>query len=498
MKKLFIIILFLAAEQGFAQDTINSNGYNIFYYPSGKKQSEGFLEQGRPNGYWKNYYENGFIKSEGNRNKFELDSLWKFYSDSGNIVLEINYIAGKKNGIRKTYLKDETIEETFENDIKNGISYHRYPDGKIKMKSNFINGREEGITKEYSPDGVIITLIEYKKGYVVNSENINRNRDGLKHGLWKEFYDNEQVKSEGYYSYGKRDGYFKEYDKKGNLLKIEKYKNDELIHDAPELLNYEIKTDYYKNGRVKIVQSYKDKIPEGIRREYTQDGKISKAFIFRNGIIIGEGIVDEQGMRQGDWKEYYESGEKSGEGSYKNDLRQGDWKFYFKNGALEQTGKYGNNGKPDGKWRWFFESGNLRKEDNFKNGVLHGIHIEQDDSGKIIIKGEFADGEEEGEWFYEVGDEKETGSYIAGRREGTWKHYAGDILNFEGNYIEGNPNGDFVYFWPNEKIKEKGKYIMGKKEGDWYIYDSEGIKIITIRFEDGIEISYDGNKIDKK
>ncbi len=497
MKKLLTVILFFIVVKALAQDTIKENGFNIFYYPSGKKQSEGFLKQGKPDGYWKNYYENGQLKSEGNRKNFELDSTWKFYSDSGNLSLEINYLNEKKNGLRKTFLKDEIIEETFVDDVKNGPSYHLYSDGKVKEKSNFINGREEGVAKEYSPSGQIITLTEYRKGYVINTENINRSREGLKHGVWKDFYDNEQVKSEGTYSYGKRDGYFKEYDIKGNLIKLEKYVNDELIADAPELVNYEIKTDYYKNGKVRIIQSYKDNIPEGTRREYSQEGKITKSYIFKNGIIIGEGIVDENGMKQGEWKEYYNSGEKSGEGLYVNNLRQGEWKFYFKNGSVEQVGKYNNNGKPEGKWKWFYESGNVRKEDNLKNGIHNGNYVELSDSGKVIVKGEYVDGEEEGEWIYETGDEKEIGSYESGKREGLWKHYTDGTLNFEGNYIEGNPNGDFVYFWPNEKVKEKGKYIMGKKEGDWHIYDSEGIKIITIRYEDGIETSWDGNKIEK-
>ena len=497
MRKLLIPILFFITLSSAAQDTINHNGFNVFYYPSGKKQSEGTLENGRPNGYWINYYENGLKKSEGNRKNFELDSLWLFYSDSGKIVLTINYTNGKKNGIRTTYLKDETIEENFIEDVKNGTALHRFPDGKIKTKTSFINGREEGISKEYSKDGLIISLIEYKKGYVINSENINRYREGLKHGVWKEFYDNENVKWEGEYSYGKRDGYFKEFDIKGNLLKIEKYRNDELIIDAPELINYEVRTNYYKNGKVKIVQSYKDNIPEGIRREYTPEGIITKSFIFKNGIIIGEGVVDEKGMRQGPWKDFYESSEKEAEGIYLNNLRQGEWKFYFKNGKIEQTGKYNTDGKPDGKWKWYYESGNLRKEDNFKNGVFNGNHVELSDSGKVIVKGDYIDGEEEGEWIYEVGDEKELGSYVAGKREGEWKHYTGEMLNFEGSYIEGNPNGEFVYFWENGNVREKGKYIMGKKEGDWQIYDFDGIKIITIRYEDGVEISYDGNKIEK-
>jgi len=498
MKKFFLIILIFYITTGcYAQDTITKNGYNVFYYPSGKISSQGYMKDGKPNGYWKTFYENGVIKSEGNRRDLQLDSIWKFYSDSGKLNLSINYYQGKKNGFRTTFLKTETIEEYFKNDVKDSITYHLYPNGKIKSKVKFVNGREEGLETEYSPDGIIITLNDYKHGYVINIEKINRFRDGLKHGIWKKFYNNEKIQSEGNYSYGKKDGYFKEFDKNGNLTKIEKYENDNLIDDAPELASLEVKTDYYINGKLKIVQSYKNDIPEGVRREYSPDGQITKSYIFKNGIIVGEGIVDEKGLRQGSWKEFYESGEKEAEGEYKNGLHQGQWKYYFRNGIIEQTGVYANNGKPDGKWKWFFESGNLRKEENFSKGVINGHYKEVTDSGKIIIEGDYIDGKQDGQWLYEVGDQKEVGLYQEGNRDGVWKYYFSDgKLNFECNYTDGNPNGDYIIYWDNGKIHEKGKYVMGQKEGDWVLYDYEGIKIITIRFEDGIEISYDGNKID--
>jgi len=44
-----------------------------------------------------------------------------------------------------------------------------------------------------------------------------------------------------------------------------------------------------------------------------------------------------------------------------------------------------------------------------------------------------------------------------------------------------------VTYYDNNRIKEKGKYIMGQKEGDWTLYDYDGSKIITIRYEDGVE-----------
>ncbi len=496
-KNVFLIFILFLSFGSYAQDTITKNGYNTFYYPSGKISSEGTMKDGKPNGYWKTYFENGVIKSEGFRKNFELDSTWKFYSDSGKLNLCINYKLGKKNGFRTTYLKTETIEEYFKNDVKDSTSYHLYPNGKIKSKVNFINGREEGLGIEYSPDGSITTLIDYKRGYVINTEKINRFRDGLEHGVWKTFYGNERIKTEGVYNYGKKDGYFKEYDNKGNLTSILKYENDILIDDAPELQTLTVKTDYYKNGKVKIQQSYKDDIPEGIRREFSPEGQVMKSYVYKNGIIVGEGIVDEKGLRQGVWKEFYESSEKEAEGEYKNGLRQGAWKFYYKDGKVEQTGIYATNGKPDGKWKWYFESGNLRKEDNFTKGVLNGHYKEVSDSGNVILEGEYVEGKQDGPWTYQVGDEKEVGSYQEGLREGEWKYYfsTGEV-NFSCSYTEGNLNGEYITYWDNGKVREKGKYIMGQKEGDWSIYDYEGLKIITIRFEDGVEISYDGGKIE--
>ncbi len=499
MKKYLISLAFLlTAAIVVSQDTINENGYNVFHYPNGKKSSLGYMVNGKPNGYWKTFYENETLKSEGNRKNFELDSLWKFYSDSGKIVLEINYKNGKKNGIRKTYQKDEIISENFVEDIKQGNAFFYYPDGKTKKKIIYIDGREEGYAREYAHDGRVITLIEYKKGFIVNSENINRYRDTLKHGLWKEFYDNEMIKTECEYSYGKRNGYYKEFDINGNLINISKYINDMLQVDVPELTSLDVKTDYYKDGKIKIVASYKDGIPEGVRREYSHEGQILKSYIYRNGIIIGEGIVDEKGLKQGAWKEFYESSELLGEGIYKDNKRQGEWKFYYKDGKTEQTGKYNNNGRLTGLWKWFYESGNLRRSESFKNGIPEGEMKELSDSGGVIIMGNYLDGEEDGEWIYDVNGEKEIGNFQNGKKEGEWKHYYFNILTFQGKFVDGNQDGETLYFYNDTgKLKEKGKYMMGKKEGEWIKFNPDGTKLLSIFFEDGVEKKYDGNKIDQ-
>jgi antitoxin component YwqK of YwqJK toxin-antitoxin module len=174
---------------GYSQDSLQKEGYSKYYYPNGKISSEGTLKDGKPDGYWKSYNESGSIKSEGNRKNFELDSLWKFYNQDGKLLLEIFYKSGKKNGLKTSYLDKETVRENFRNDIKEGYTRYFYREGKIKQEIPFIKGLEQGFGKEYGTDGTIITLTEYKKGFIVDRLRINR-RDGQgrKQGRWYSFY----------------------------------------------------------------------------------------------------------------------------------------------------------------------------------------------------------------------------------------------------------------------------------------------------------------------
>ena len=494
---IWMVIVFTGSVS--AQDTVsvNPNGYNKFYYDDGTLSSEGTMRDGKPDGYWKNYYQNGILKSEGNRKNYLLDSLWKFYDEEGKIVLEINYKEGKKNGYRTTYQGDEKTKEYFENDVKQGYTYTFYKDGSIKMKIPFVNGLEEGVAKEYDPSGNIIQLITYKKGYVVERERINRyDLDSLPHGKWKWFYDDETLRMEGNFKHGLKNGYFKEYDHDGNLISATKYVDGEKIEKAEELVKLEVRTDYYPDGKVKVVGTYKDGIPEGVRREYNEQGEVEKSYIFRHGRIVGEGIFTDAGKKEGFWKEYYPDGTLKAVGSYQDDQRIGKWKFYYKSGQLEEIGKYVE-GAPDSVWRWFYQSGKLLRTENFYNGLQDGVMTEYDEQGNIITQGDYLEGKKEGKWIYQVGDMREEGNYAEGLRNGLWKsYYADGTVAFEGKFIDDLPNGEHKWYWPNGKIKQVGKYVMGRKSGDWKKYDENGLLIITISYQAGKEVKYDNVPID--
>ena len=491
------LLLFLPGNMICAQEEILADGLMVFYHPNGEKSSEGYIKNGKPEGYWKTYSEVGILISEGNRKDHLLDSVWKFYDDNAVLKMEITYKKGKKNGIRTTYRENEKIEENFVNDLKQGLSSYYYQEGEIKKTVNYVNGLEEGLAKEYAEDGRITQLITYKKGFISNRERINRyDRGGKKHGNWKYFFENGNLQLECIYKHGLRNGYYKEYDIDGNLLQAFKYIDGEKQEFVAELTKLDVKKEYYTDGKIKIQATYKDDKPEGVWREYNEEGEIESSYIYKNGLIIGEGIITEQGERDGNWKEYFDDGALKGEGSYDHDIKAGPWKYYHRSGPIEQTGSYDTLGRLAGSWQWYYTSGKLQRKENFKKGLADGQLSEYDELGNIIIEGTYYRGEEDGFWFYEMGDHKEEGEYIEGMRDGEWKsYYLNGDLKFKGKFVEDNPHGEHLWFWDNGKLRDKGSYIMGRKHGDWTTYNYDGTPFLVITYENGIEKKYDGVKI---
>ncbi len=500
IKNTLVLLLIFSVLTLRAQEDKSQDGFMQYKYPSGRVSSEGYIKNGKPDGYWKTFYENGIIKSEGNRKNAQLDSLWKFYNEEGKLSLSYEYIDGKKNGIKTVYDTETGFiisEDTFKDDVRNGITYFRKENIRYK-EIPFVNGKENGIGKEYLPDGLIQSITQYKNGFIARDEKINR-KDKLnrKQGLWKEFYPNGVVKKEMRYRDDKLDGYLKIFEPDGNLVKAEKYIDGVLQENVDELVKLDVVNTYYESGKKKSSGTYKEGYPEGFTRRFSEEGVIIGSELYKDGYKIGEGIYDEKGYKQGLWKEYYITGELKAQGEYSNDKKIGEWVYYYSNGKVEQRGKYGKDNKPTGDWKWFYESGNLLRSESFIKGLPEGEMIEYTDSSEIVTKGVFSDGEKEGFWVSNDGDMRYEGEYKGGNRYGKWKtFYNGNGKQAEeGTYIDGLENGKFVYYYYNGKPKEEGEYLMGNKEGNWRKYDTEGLLYTTILYRDNKEIKIDGIKV---
>ena len=506
MNKILYSVIFLLAGSVVTGQTANTiqDGYQIFRYPNGTVSSEGLFKNGKPEGFWKSYYVTGIKKSEGKYSSFQLDSIWVFFDQAGDTVEKINYLFGKRNGYAYKFKKSASeglyvhSKELYAGDKKEGTAFFYYPDGNIQQAISYNNGKKEGLSREFDKDGTVITLLTYNNDFLISRERINRkDSKNLKQGVWKEFYPNGGIKSEKNYRDDQLHGYYKEYDNRGILTLTMLYDNGSLVksevEDEPDI---EIENRYDQNNKLIYSGPYRNKIPVGVHREYSADGKVTNSYVYNdNGLLISEGIVDESGRFNGKWKDLYPDGTTLAEGQYSDNRRTGVWKFYTASGKLEQTGSF-NNGRPDGLWKWYFETGVLLREEEYFQGQRDGIFTEYSPSGDIIAQGRFTDGEKNGEWKYKSGDNNEEGNYIIGLRDGLWKSYYPDgKLRFKGNYVQGNPDGQLTYYYENGRPKEEQFYRMGIKQKTWKKYNEEGVPILTITYKDDVEVSINGVKI---
>jgi antitoxin component YwqK of YwqJK toxin-antitoxin module len=506
MKKLsYILIILLGSSIISGQTSENiKDGYQVFKYPNGSISSEGMLRNGKAEGYWKSYYVTGVKKSEGKYTGFKLDSIWLFFDQAGDTTDKISYLFGKKNGYYYKYKKDPSSglylysKELFAGDRKEGTGYIYFPDGKVQQTISFNSGKREGLSKEYDRNGNVISLMEYNNDFLVSREKINRTDiTGLKQGEWTEFYPNGGKKSEKTYRDDQLHGYYKEYDARGVLVLTMLYENGSIVksnvEDQPDI---EMINRYDADNKLIYSGPYRSNVPVGVHREFGKDGKISNAFVYNdNGTKISEGIVDEAGRFNGKWKDFYPDGKVLAEGSYTDSRRTGLWKFYTLTGKTEQTGFY-NNGRPDGLWKWYYENGAILREEEYFQGQRDGAYTEFSPTGDIIGQGQYSDGERNDEWKFKSGDNTEEGKYIIGLKDGLWKSYYSDgTLRFKGNYIQGNPDGQHLYYYESGKIKEDQFYKNGIRQKTWKKYDEEGMPLLTITYRDDVETSINGVKI---
>ena len=337
------ILLFITSISisliSFSQSEIDQNGFNTFRYSNGNKSSEGNFLNGKPEGFWKNYYESGILKSEGKRTNHLLDSIWLFYFDNGLLKEKVEYQNSKKNGWTNKYSEEGFLLEKifFRNDTIQNIGYKYFSDlNRVQYEQPYVNGVIEGKGYQFAKDGRIIALITYEKGTLKSIQAINNfNNKHEKIGLWIEYHDvidNKRIKHlEGRYKYGLKNGYFREYDKKGIEISTTKYVNGEVVENAEELMNVDLVREFYPDASVKWEKSYFGNKPHGIWKKFDTSGVVIETLVYKLGILYGEGIIDSKGIKQGHWKEYYSEGVLRAEGDYLNGAKIGKWKFFHLN-----------------------------------------------------------------------------------------------------------------------------------------------------------------------
>jgi antitoxin component YwqK of YwqJK toxin-antitoxin module len=506
MKKGILILGILLIPAMLLSQEKLADGYQKFLYGNGQVSSEGTIRNGKPDGLWKSYHVNGQVKSIGIRKNFELDSLWNFYDEKGFLTDQISYVAGKKSGFHTRYqiisINDSAravpqFRELYVDNLKQGLSYYYNTQGQLDRIVRYKDGKKHGLTREFR-DTLEQVMYKYHNDFLIDREFVNQtDSKGQKQGVWRDYFDNDNIRMEANYKNGQLNGYYREYNQAGKMLVSRFYENGQLItREGDDEIVAEIRNQYDNQGNIVSTGSYLNNIPVGVHRKYSEDRTKVKVEEYDNsGQVMSAGLTDEKGTKEEYWKFYYPGGQVRLEGSYKNDKRTGPWKFYYPDGKLEQTGNY-LNGLEDGLWTWYFHNGNIRREEYYLRGKEDGSSTEYDENGTLIAKGEFIEGQEEGEWYYLSGDQIEKGSYKGGLKDGIWRQfYADNTLKFEGGYVQGNPDGKHKYYYENGKIREEQFYRMGLRDKNWWVFDSEGNVVISYVYNNDVLIRINGVKV---
>ncbi len=503
--ELFFLISVISQAQ---KNEITPNGYNIFRYPDKSVSSEGMMKNGQPEGVWKSYYPNGKMKSEGKRVGEKLDSIWSFYDETGLISKKISYNNGMKNGFYFIYqqvkdsLKTSNVlisKELYLEDARNGKSFYYEKDGKLSHTTLYQNNRKHGEEIFFGNDGRIILILKYNQGNLTDSEKLNRlDNFGKKQGIWKDFYSNGKIKIYANYVDNLLNGYYREYDEQGQVIVNKRYINGNQIEvtDIKEENKKEIKIAKYANGQIKSRGAFIEDKPVGMQIYYSETGDIEKAENFDDsGNKDSEGLIDEAGRKQGNWKNFYSTQVVQSEGKYINGRKDGLWLFYFQNRKTEQKGSYAN-GKPTGNWFWFYENGSKRREGAFENGLENGFFAEFNEFGDTLSQGNYALGKKSGLWKIHVNDHIEIGNFANDKETGEWKYfYADGTPEYTGNYTDGQPDGKQKFFYTSGKIKETSEYVMGIRTKLQKQYDEQGNLSTVTEYRNGKKYKIDGKKV---
>jgi uncharacterized protein len=308
-----------------------------------------------------------------------------------------------------------------------------------------------------------------------------------KEGVAYIYYPDGKIQQTIAYSNGRKEGLSKEFDKEGNVVTLMEYNNDFLVSrqkinrlDAKGLKQGDFK-DFYQNGGIKCEKSFKDDLLHGYYKEYDTRGKLVLTMLYENGAIVKSKVEDEPDIEI--VNKHDEDGKLIYSGPYRNKIPVGIHREYGKDGKVVNAYIYNDNG--------LLLSEGIVDEAGNRNGKWKDLFSD----GKIQAEGQFTDNRRSGMWkFYNTsGKVEQTGSYNNGRPDGLWKWYFDDgLILREEEYFQGQRDGSYTEYSESGEIIAQGDYSDGEKNGEWKFksgdFTEEGKYIIGLK--DGIWKSF--------
>lgn len=142
-------------------------------------------------------------------------------------------------------------------------------------------------------------------------------------------------------------------------------------------------------------------------------------------------------------------------------------KNYHENGKLKEAYEVNSQGLKNGKFQAFYESGQLLESSNYKNNLLEGKRYFYYESGQVEEEQQYVKGKLNGEQygFHENGKLKFKSNNIENKLTGEYfSYYNNGQRRLYLNFVDDLENGPFEEYYKSGIIKWKGTYRNGNKE----------------------------------
>lgn len=243
----------------------------------------------------RHYHPNGTVMATGKYLLQNKDSTWNYYGPEGRLRKVERYQAGKLDGEQVSYYPDGKVVESemrrngvlhgpskswFANgQLKSEATYQEgepegkmtfyFNNGKKEIEGNMVNGDRDGTWYYFNEDGTVQLQMLYAKGELLKERKEN--------GVFRTYYDDEQLQSEVTYKKGKREGPFTEYHDNGQW-EVRTVPGDPVLGtpgDIERVLKGQTRS---REGR------YVNDQLEGEVREYDDKGKLVKTTRYVGGV----------------------------------------------------------------------------------------------------------------------------------------------------------------------------------------------------------------------
>jgi len=272
---------------------------------------------------------------------------------------------------------------TYKNNIKvSKESFIYYQTGELSIQFNSINNKKNGLVKHYSKNGDIWRTQEYKHG--------------KKDGLSISYYSPQSIAKKSRFKAGQPDGIHEAFLTNGK-------RSDKWIFEQGKLISH-FKFQHFESGALQFQHTFRNKMKNGLSKEYVEDGKLISSVNYKNNFRHGKtllfynsGNIKEEkryidNQQHGSSSGYFKTGELQWQSYFLNGERHGLYKEYYQNGQLKKQIRY-QQGKQNGPKRFFHENGYLKYELTMKNSKADGLLKEFDSEGNLKVTRHYNNGE---------------------------------------------------------------------------------------------------------